>query len=367
MNCIPRFCIFCYARQYMDSILLTYRYRIKDGSSHRRLNRLSSLVNMIWNFCNATSFKAIRDYGKWISSTQLDALLAGTSKLVGLHSQTVQAISQEYILRRKQFKKRKLRWRISKGSKRSLGWIPWKASGIKVAGDKVKFSGTEFKFWKTRELPSAPKCGSFSQDAQGNWYVNFVVEVPKENVSWQIEEVGVDPGLKDTAVLSDGTRIENPRVFIQMEKKLGDFQRHHKKRQARKLSARIKNIRLDFIHKKTLELTRKYYTFYIGDVSGKFLQASNGKSSQDASTGLFRSILRYKAIRHQGRVIDVSEFASTLTCSKCFKKTGPSGLSGLGVREWFCSDCGSRHDRDVNAATNILRFGRESLRAAKAA
>ena len=104
-----------------------------------------------------------------------------------------------------------------------------------------------------------------------------------------------------------------------------------------------------------------------GDVSGKFVQSGNGKSSTDASIGVIRDLLKYKAIRHSGYCFEVKENSSTVTCSHCHKKSGPSGLSGLGVREWICSECHVHHDRDVNAAMNILRVGRDSLRAANAA
>jgi putative transposase len=329
----------------MQTVVLTYRFRIKGGSSNRRLSLLAPAANLVWNY---------------------DHLTKGVGKELGLHFQTVQAISKEFVTRRKQFKKSKLRWRISHGSKRSLGWIPFKAVAVKVAKNKVTYAGQEYKFWKSRELPGKIKTGSFSEDARGHWYVNFVVEAPAVATKHAVEEVAVDLGLKDTAILSDGTRIENLRTFAKYEAKLANFQRHGKKKQAKRLATRIKNIRKDFIHKKTLELVRKYKTIFVGDVSGKFLQSTNGKSSQDASTGLFRQILSYKAIRHQGVVVDVSEFASTVTCSNCFSRSGPRGLSALGVREWACP-CGMHHDRDVNAALNILRVGRDSLRAAKAA
>ena len=103
---------------------------------------------------------------------------------------------------------------------------------------------------------------------------------------------------------------------------------------------------------------------FVGDVSGKFVQSGNGKSSADASFGIIRNLLKYKAIRHSGNYYEVNENSSTVTCSNCQKKTGPSGLSDLGVREWICSECHIHHDRDVNAAKNILRVGRDSLRAA---
>ncbi len=117
--------------------ILTYRFRIKGASAVRRLNRLAKQVNFVWNFANEVSYHAIRHYGQWLSSEDLDRLTKGSSKELGLHSQTVQAITQELVLRRVQHKKRKLRWRCSGGSRRSLGWIPFKASAIKPEGIQV--------------------------------------------------------------------------------------------------------------------------------------------------------------------------------------------------------------------------------------
>jgi putative transposase len=312
----------------VETTILTYKYRILGRSAVRHLTSLSRSVNFVWNNANATSFHAIRDHGKWLSKFDLNKLVGGSSKELGLHSQTVQGVAEEFVTRRIQFKKRKLRWRISRGSKRSLGWIPFKKVGVTITDNKVKYAGREIKFKKHREVPSTVKTGSFSEDAMGHWYLNLVVEVPVVVTAHEVKEVGGDLGLKDALVLSDGTRIENPRVYANHEAKLSNFQRHGKRKQARRLAARIKNIRKDFLHKKTLAIVKKYRTIFIGDVSGKFLQASNGKSSTDASTGAIRSILSYKTIRHQGRVVDVSErsIASTQTCSNpaCLKRTGPS-------------------------------------------
>jgi len=179
--------------------------------------------------------------------------------------------------------------------------------------------------------------------------------------------VGIDLGLKTSAALSDGTVIENRSEFKKLEEKLGKAQRAKKKKQAKKIHARIRNKRRDFLHKETTMIAKKYNTVFVGDVSGKFVQSGNGKSSTDASIGVIRDILKYKAMRHSGYCFEVNENSSTVTCSSCLTKTGPSGLSDLGVREWTCGECHAHHDRDINAAMNILRFGRESLRAAKAA
>jgi putative transposase len=348
-------------------VTTTLRYRVKDASVQNKLDKLARSVNFVWNYCNGTSFNAVRNHHKWLSAIDLKNLTSGAGPMLGLSSVTVQAICEEYVIRRIQFKKRKLRWRASKGPKRSLGWIPFKANAIQVKGDRVTYLGSDYKLWLSRPIDGRVLSGSFSQDAQGQWYVNIACEVSKINTRHSVEDVGIDLGLKTSAVLSDGSVIENKAEFRKLEDKLAKAQRAHKKRQAKKIHAKIKNKRRDFLHKETTKVAETYHTVFVGDVSGKFVQSGNGKSSTDASIGVIRDLLKYKAIRHSGHCYEVNENSSTITCSHCHKKTGPSGLSDLGVREWVCSECHVQHDRDINAAKNILRFGHESLRAPTAA
>jgi len=350
-----------------NQVTTTLRYRIKDASEMNRLDGLARAVNFVWNYCNETSYNAIRNHGKFLSEFDLQALTTGSGKELGISSVTVQAICKEYVTRRTQFKKRKLRWRTSRGSKRSLGWIPFKTNAIQVEGNKVYYLSHGYKIWLSRPIEGRILSGSFSQDVQSHWYVNLACEVSKIDHKHTVEEVGIDLGLKTSAVLSDGTVIDNTAEYRKLEEKLGKTQRVNKKKQAKKIHARIRNKRRDFLHKETTKIAKKYHTVFVGDVSGKFVQSGNGKSSSDASIGVIRDLLKYKAIRHSGYCFEVNESSSTVTCSHCHKKTGPSGLSDLGVREWTCSECHAHHDRDVNAAKNILRFGRESLRATKVA
>jgi transposase len=205
-------------------------------------------------------------------------------------------------------------------------------------------------------------CGSFSEDAKGNWYLNLTCEVKALSWNHPKQEAGADPGLKDTLTLSDGTRIEAEKNYRILEEKLAKAQRAGKKKQARNILRKGAQRRKDHLHKSTTKVAQTYRILYLGDLSARFLQKTNGKSSIDASVGKVQQLLKYKAMRHSGVCKDVSERSSTITCSICLKKTGPNGLSDLGVREWKCSSCGSHHDRDINAARNILRFGRESLK-----
>ena len=350
-----------------NQVITTLRYRVKDASEMKRLDQHARAVNLVWNYCNETSLRAIRNDSKFLSAIDLKNLTSGSAAELKLNSVTVQSICEEYVRRRIQFKKRKLKWRTSRGSNRSLGWIPFKANSVQVEKDGVCYLGHRYRIWLSRSIEGRVLSGSFSQDAQGRWYVNLACEVPILPTQHPVREVGVDLGLKRAAVLSDGHVIENQAEFRKLEERLGKAQQRNKKRQSQKIHAKIKNKRRDFLHQATTQIAKTYHTVFVGDVSGKFLQSGNGKSSTDASIGAIRDFLKYKAIRHSGKYYEVSENSSTVTCSACHKKTGPSGLSDLGVREWICSECHAPHDRDVNAALNILRFGHESLRVAKAA
>lgn len=347
-----------------NKVITTYRYRMKDATSGKSLVQHSCAVNCVWNYCNETSFNAIRNHNQFLSAIDLKNLTSGSSAELGISSVTVQAVCEEYVEKRIQFKKRKLKWRASKGSKRALGWIPFKANAIQVKGDKVSYLGQEYRLWLSRPIDGRILEGSFSEDARGRWYINLTCEVSKIDHRHEVEDVGVDPGLKSSAVFSDGTVIENQLEFRKLEEQLARAQRAHKPKQVKKIHAKIKNRRRDYHHKQTTKAAKKYYTLFVGNVSGKFLQAGNGKSSADASVGVIRNFLKYKTMRYSGRYHEVNESSSTVTCSNCHKETGPSGLSGLGVREWTCRVCHVHHNRDVNSAKNILRLGRESLRTA---
>ena len=100
----------------------------------------------------------------------------------------------------------------------------------------------------------------------------------------------------------------------------------------------------------------------VGDVGSARLAKTNmAKSVNDAGWAMFRNLLEYKAIARKVVYREVSERLSTQTCSGCGAIGGPKGREGLGIREWVCGQCNAVHDRDVNAAMNILRLGHQSL------
>ena len=125
---------------------------------------------------------------------------------------------------------------------------------------------------------------------------------------------------------------------------------------------KLGNTRKDWNHKTANAILKDASTVIVGDVSSvKLAKTRFAKSVLDSSWGQLKSILAYKSKRLGIEFKEQSEMFSSVTCSSCLKRTGPSGLSDLGVREWTCSNCGEQHDRDTNAAKNILRLGCQTL------
>ena len=339
----------------------TLKLRIKDKHA-KVLNEFASEVNFVWNYVNDLCFKHLQRTGKFFSAFDIAAYTAGASKSgLNLHSQTIQAITEELVMRRKQFKKAKLRWRVSnpKSAKKSLGWIPFKASGIKYQNGQVKYAGHWFGLWDSYGLSGYKvRCGSFNQDSRGRWYLNAVVETEK-TVTTAVASVGIDLGLKDFATLSNGQKIEAQRTYRKYEKKLGIAQRAKQKQRARAIHAKIKNTRKDFLHKLSRQLVNDHAAIFVGNVNAKKLaQTKLAKSVLDAGWTAFRTMLKYKCDHAGVWFEEVNEAYTTQTCSCCgSRQSSPKGRAGLGIREWTCQGCGTTHDRDVNAAKNILAAG----------
>lgn len=197
----------------------TLKLRIKDKHC-KVLDQLAAEVNFVWNYVNDLSFKHLQRTGSFFSAFDMTQYTKGTSKLCGLHSQTVQGITEEYVDKRRQHKKAKLKWRVSnkKSARRSLGWIPFKKSGINYADGYVQYGKQKFNLWDSYGIGKySVKTGSFVEDSRGRWYVCLVVESPKQDKPTSTKAIGIDLGLKDIATCSDGTVISNPKFSRKYE------------------------------------------------------------------------------------------------------------------------------------------------------
>jgi putative transposase len=339
----------------------TLRLKVK-AESYPWFN--AAAINQVWNWGNATSAKAARPFAgraKWLSGFDLDKLSAGASEYFEhIGSETIQRVNAELATRRRQFKKTQLRWRVSRGAKRSLGWVPFKAAQLKRQGKLLRFAGKAFRVFEQDSLEGTKcQCGCFAQDSVGDWWLCVPVEravalrVPKK------EEVGLNLGLKDTVATSDGEKLEAGRFYRDIEQKIAQAQRRGHKRQAKRLHRMAARRRKDALHKFSRKIVDRYQRIFVGDVSSaKLVKTRLAKSVLDAGWSMLKTQLQYKGQQAGRSVLIVSERYTTRACSSCGSLTGPTGLDMLDVRVWVCSGCGDTHDRDVNAAKNILTAGR---------
>ena len=222
-----------------------------------------------------------------------------------------------------------------------------------------------------RPLPDTSTECNVSRTPSGKYYASFVVEVP-ETVTTGQGFVGIDLGLKDLFTFSDGRTIVNPKRYQALERKIARLQRwvSRKKKgsknreKARKSLAvvyeRLVNVRKDFMHKLTTELTRRYEAIGMETLSVTNM-ARNHKLSKhilDACWGMFRQMLMQKCQGSTGCTLVLADhfYPSTQLCHVCNNPAFPKLT--LKDRSWTCHSCLSHHDRDGNAAKNLENLAR---------
>lgn len=344
--------------------MLTFKYRVKDATAGKHLNRHAWACNQVWNFCVATQREAERRWKaglnvRWPTAIELSALCRGVGRAgLDLHSDTVSVVCRQFAASRNSHKKCP-RFRSSFGPRRALGWVPFIPRAVNIDGAHCTYLKRKFNFWKSREIDGEFKAGSFVQDARGRWYVCFQCEVADDRPTGN-SKIGIDLGLKTLATCSDGTAIPALRHYRQYEAALAVAQRAGNKRRVRAIHAKIANARRNHLHEWSTKLARENELIVVGNVSpSKLAKAKMAKSILDASWSMLRSQLEYKARRHRARYVEADERLTSQACSDCGAVGGPKGIAGLGVRHWTCPACGCSHDRDVNAARNILSVGLE--------
>ncbi|MFC3982918.1 RNA-guided endonuclease InsQ/TnpB family protein [Streptosporangium jomthongense] len=220
----------------------------------------------------------------------------------------------------------------------------------------------------SRDLPAEPSSVTVIKDAADRYFASFVVEVADEPLPETESEVGIDLGLSHFAVLSDGRKVANPRFLRRAERRLrkaqqalsrkekGSNNRSKARMKVARAHARVADARRDFTHKLSTVIVRENQAVYVEDLSVKGLGRTRlAKSVYDAGWGRFTAMLEYKAARYGRTFARIDRwFPSSKRCSEC---GAVAESMPLNVREWQCP-CGVVHDRDVNAAINILAAGR---------
>jgi len=256
------------------------------------------------------------------------------------------------------------------------GWyksITYPQFGFKIEGSKLVLSKIgKVLIRQHREIQGQIKTLTVKRMPSGKWYAFFSCIVEAQTREKPLEDVGIDVGLHSYAVLSDGTQIENPRLYRRAEKKLCHLQRglSRKVRDSRnwmkskvkvaRHHERIANRRTDVLHKASRKIADTYETLYVEDLKITNMVRNHclAKSISDAGWGRFIGMIAYKVEGTGGQLIQVDPRSTTQICSWCGEKVEKS----LSDRMHECPCCGLVMNRDENAALNILARGREIRR-----
>ena len=342
------------------------------------LYRMAGARRFVYNWALDRRKSYYAEHGKGISAKQLSSELTAikgepdTPWLKEADSQMFQQALKDVNRAFNAFYEKRSRFPRFRSKKaghftfRIPQWVKVKESKVYVP--KVGW----VRIRQSRAVEGTTKSATFKRDACGDWYVALTTEFEIPAASLEApapaKPVGVDLGLKDLFVLSNGERVPAPRFARKADRKLkkaqkglsrkkpGSRRREKAKHRAAKVHRKVSNQRSDFLHKLTTGLTRKYDCICVEDLSVKGLAKTKlSRSVLDAAFGEFVRQVEYKAAWNFRHSVKVGRyFPSTKLCSECGALNPNLKLSD---RRWLCVTCETEHDRDLNASKNILAEG----------
>lgn len=356
---------------------LTYKYRIYPTKKQETvLNAQLETCRFLYNQLLETRKNAWEKEKKSVSCydsiKQIPKLKETYPQLTSVYSQCLQNVAIRVDLAYQGFFRR-LKTGDKPGYPRFRGkgryfsiCYPQYGNGCELNKNKLSLSKVgDVEVILHRKLIGTPKTITISKTPTGKWFVAIsCCDVPKRKQFRSTgKECGIDVGITTFATLDNGTKIKNPRFFEKEQKELAKKQKQEKWKSVKRIHERIVNKRNDFLHKTANNILNDYDFVYIEDIETNKLLKKRWCSKQisDVAWSMFANILSYKA-ECAGKIVARQNPAYTSqTCSSCGTRT----LMELKDRVFDCS-CGLKMDRDINAARNILRLGRQSLACNKA-
>jgi putative transposase len=333
-----------------------------------------------WNYALNKSIETYRETGKSLGQSALNAFLPKLKKteetiwLSECYSQVLQATTLNLTTAYKNFFAGRARFPRykSKHGKQSIQY----PQNVKVLEGFVQFPGKValVKAKLHRDIEGTIKTVTVSLDPSGKYFASILTETEGDNpaVSTEGRVIGIDLGLTHFAITSDGCKVSkynNPRHLALHEKNLkrkqqklakkqkGSNSRNKAKKTVAKVYERVTKSRQDFLHKLSRKLVNENQVVAVENLNVKGMVRNHNlaKAISDAGWGTFINFLAYKLEKKGGKLVEIDRwFPSSKLCSNCYYQIDELPLD---IREWTCPNCGTRHDRDGNAATNIRAEG----------
>ena len=321
------------------------------------------LQDWLWNLTGVYNW-AVKKIGAdakdkiYHSKMSFQNLLAGHGQKIEIPSHVIQGTLTTAWMAWSRCFKRLANAPHLKSVRNKLNTIPFPDPIKPAKGNRIGVPGIGSVKFHKQTLPNGKiKCGRISKRVSG-WYLTlFMDAVTTFAVEDTYDTVGIDTGFKSLVVTSDAEIFNNPRNYVKGQERLAQAQRGRCKKLVSRLHERTANRRKDHNHKVARDIVIRYKNIAITNDNLKGQAHIFGKSVGDAGIAQLRQFILYKGDNH-GRVVKlINSKNTTRMCNACGALTGPTGLAGLSVRAWVCSECGSHNDRDINAAINIRNLG----------
>lgn len=357
-------------------MIRNYKYRLYGNDRSKDLSDLVTTANHVYNHVVALYRRFYRLYGKNPSGGAVKHHIAKLAKRnprwAKMGSQSLQEICERIEASYKAFFQKKGHGRPGFRKSTDGGSFVFKGSvGYTLNGNEFRVNklGYRYRFNLTREYGSV-KTVRVKRDNRGRLWLVVCCEVPEERLERRGDaRIGLDFGMKTFITTSDGERIKAPLVYRQSlsvlrglqrslsRKERGSNGRKAAKDRLAKCHESVANRRADFQWKLAHDLCRNNAFIAVEDLSIRGMQRRWGRKISDLGWSEFLGRLASVAEKYGTEVVKIPRFeASSQTCHCCGYRN--AGTKDLGVREWVCPVCGERHDRDVNAAINILAIAR---------